>query len=208
MASTHTFPVTVHEYPSTRSDGRPEYAYEHGFPSPARRGALVFIGGLGDGPHGVPYVRAIAKSIAETRTEYSVFELRLASSYSAFGYGSLSKDVEDISAFVAYLRKTLGKEMIVLMGHSTGCQDCMAYANYGRYGNHRVDGFILQGPVSDREAITPTMEKKALDESVAYAAQLLAEGRGDEIMPREKLPGEFRGSPVSAYRWHSLAAVG
>ncbi|KAK3357359.1 hypothetical protein B0T25DRAFT_155665 [Lasiosphaeria hispida] len=205
----HTFPVTVHEYPSTRADGHPMYAYEHEVSSLApTRNALVFIGGLGDGPFGVPYARTIAKKAGLGTPGYSVFEVRLSSSFSGFGYGSLAKDVKEISAFVAYLRKTLDKDKIVLMGHSTGCQDCMEYADYEKYGNERVGGLILQGPVSDREALSPVVDAAVLKGYVEYAAARIAEGRGDEMMPKGRLPDTFKDSPLTAYRFHSLAAVG
>jgi pimeloyl-ACP methyl ester carboxylesterase len=51
--------------------------------------------------------------------DYSIWEFRMRSSYSGFGYSSLANDVEDVAALVQYLRG-LGKEKIVLMGSSTG----------------------------------------------------------------------------------------
>lgn len=111
------FPVTVHPYTSPTPYS---CAYELG--SSRAQNALVFIGGLGDGPHTVPYIRTIAKQLEFTKKlSYSVFELRMTSSFSAFGYSRLSDDVKDISALVRYLRG-IGKRKIVLMGHSTGCQ--------------------------------------------------------------------------------------
>jgi len=75
------------------------------------------------------------------------------SSYTGFGFSSLANDAEDLAAFVAYLRQT-GKKKVVVMGHSTGlhpfppllevcvclfvdlihdsrpgCQDCLEYTN-------------------------------------------------------------------------------
>jgi len=202
------FPVTVHPYPSTRPDGRPRAAYEYG---PPARNALIFIGGLGDGPFDVPYIRTIASKLTSENLPYSVFEICLSSAYSAFGYGSLAQDIEDIAALVRYLRAAgQGREKIVLMGHSTGCQDCMEYAAKGEEG---VDGFVLQGSVSDREAIVLAAEgveggMEVLRESVSVAEGMVSDGRGEEVVPAEKLPEEWRGSPITAYRWNSLAAKG
>lgn len=111
------FTVRVHPYDSpTRSS----CAYEIG-PATARN-ALVFIGGLTDGPHTVPSVHAVSKKLEEAKDlSYSVFEFRMRSSFIGFGISSLANDVADISALVKYLRG-LGKEKIVLSGHSTGCQ--------------------------------------------------------------------------------------
>lgn len=111
-----TFNVTVHPY---ASQVKHACAYELGSPA---KNALVFIGGLTDGPHTIPYIRTVAAKIeAATSIDYSVFEIRIRSSFDGFGFGRLAEDVEDISAVVKYLR-SLGKEKIVLMGHSTGCQ--------------------------------------------------------------------------------------
>lgn len=119
------FPVVVHPY---RSPIPRACAYElmcdPSRPSPSPKNAVVFIGGLGDGPHTVPYVRTIAQGLAaaEPALGYSVFEVRLSSSFSGYGFGSLGKDVEEVSALVKYLKEELGREKVVLMGHSTGCQ--------------------------------------------------------------------------------------
>lgn len=118
MADSKPFSVKVHPYPS--KEVRQACAYELG--SSSSRNALLFVGGLGDGPHTVPYIRTVAAKIeATTSLSYSVFEIRIRSSFSGFGWTSLANDVEDISAAVKYLR-SIGKEKIVLMGHSTGSQ--------------------------------------------------------------------------------------
>lgn len=119
MSTTTPFTVKVHPY---RSAVQGSCAYEIGESS--NPNALVFIGGLGDGPHSVPYVRVVAQHLEQARDlGYSMFELRLRSSFTAFGTSSLQNDVADISALVKYLR-SIGKQKIVLLGHSTGCQVC------------------------------------------------------------------------------------
>ncbi|KAL2024432.1 hypothetical protein VTK56DRAFT_8243 [Thermocarpiscus australiensis] len=227
------YPVNVHSYlpsfsltPSTPA--RPVQTYEHLLPSspgsppphPEPENALVFIGGLGDGPHTVPYVRKLAARLASLR--YAVFEARLSSAFTGYGYGSLAQDVREMADLVRYLRRELGKKSVVLMGHSTGCQDCLEYAakwkeccrNVGGNGGKeeeeevRVDGFILQGPVSDREAILMGEDKGEVEESLRVAEGLVREGRGAEVMRQAAMPAGWRSSPVTAYRWWSLAGVG
>jgi len=130
----------------------------------------------------------------------------------AFGTGDLARDVEDIRALVRYLRGR-GKERIVLLGHSTGCQDGVAFANSvcgdgegKRGGDEDVDGFILQGPVSDREALGMVMAENDIRESVAWAEDRIKQGKGrEEMMPWRWMPAGFRDGPVTAYRWWSLA---
>lgn len=111
------FPVVVHPFPSRT---RKNCAYELG--DPVSPNAIVFIGGLKDGPHTTPYIWTVAKRLQEAgHLGYSVFEIRMRSSFTGFGTGSLKRDVEDISSLVTYLRGR-GKQKIILFGHSTGCQ--------------------------------------------------------------------------------------
>lgn len=80
----------------------------------------------------------------------------------------------------------------------------MEYANYAKHHNEPVDGFILQAPVSDREALDdffPTWR-----DSLADAEKLIAEGKKDHLMPVDKVPEVF--SPITAYRFWSLVAPG
>jgi pimeloyl-ACP methyl ester carboxylesterase len=121
--SDEPFPVIVHPFPSKT---RRSCAYELG--DTKSRNAIIFIGGLTDGPHTTPYIWYVAKKLEEsTNLSYSVFEFRMRSSYRGFGSSSLSNDVEDISSLVKYLRGR-GKEKIVLFGHSTGTQVCKSLA--------------------------------------------------------------------------------
>jgi hypothetical protein len=84
--------------------------------------ALVFVGGLFDGPHTVPYIRAVAERMHEQLPDWSIFEVRLNSSFGQWGSSSLREDVREIGEVVKYLRERLGRERVVLMGHSTGSQ--------------------------------------------------------------------------------------
>ncbi|KAF2441633.1 DUF1749-domain-containing protein [Karstenula rhodostoma CBS 690.94] len=128
------------------------------------------------------------------------------SSYTGFGYSSLSNDVQDISALVSYLR-TLGKEKIVLCGASTGCQDCLEYTDHEKHKSAPVDGYILLSPVSDRQTAGLLMSPEDLERSNRNAQGMIAEGREKDAMPTALLPFIFT-SPVTAYRWNSLAAKG
>lgn len=220
MASPAPFPVTVHPYPSPTPNS---CAYERG--QPTARNALVFVGGLTSGPHATD-LTLLAKTLESSASSYSLWEFRMRSSYSGFGYSSLANDVEDTAALVKYLR-SLGKEKIVLIGASTGTptpiprpsqanltnpgsQDCLAYANHHRHQPDQapaVDGYILTSPISDRECTFLFMSPEELDKSVQVAKAMIDDGRQAVPMPVEALPPIFA-TPVTAYRWHSLAARG
>ncbi|KXX74294.1 hypothetical protein MMYC01_208559 [Madurella mycetomatis] len=199
MAST-PFPVTVHPFSSPTPNA---CAYERG---PSARNAFVFIGGLTDGPHTAD-VNFLATMLEQSpQVNYSLWEFRMRSSFSGFGYSSLANDVEDIAALVQYLRG-IGKEKIVLMGISTGCQDCLEYTDREKYQTPPVDGYILQSPVSDREAALLFMSPDILSRSLEVAKEMIESGRNGDPMPRDLLPPIFT-TPITAYRWHSLAAEG
>jgi hypothetical protein len=70
---------------------------------------------------------------------------------------------------------------------------------------HRVDGYILQGPVSDREAIGGLMTPEELQKSIKAAEKLSPQ----TLVPLEFLPEDMaQDSAVRASRWLSLAAYG
>ncbi|KAK0646509.1 hypothetical protein B0T16DRAFT_458422 [Cercophora newfieldiana] len=206
-----TINIKAHLYPSPVRPDRPRAAYEYQFPSPSspkHSNALIFLPGLGDAPFEVPYVQTLARHLAATNSSYSVFEINLSSAGSAFGYSSLADDVRDVAALVRYLKDKEGRERVVVMGHSTGCQDCLEYASRTGGDVMEVDGYVLQGPVSDREAIGLGVGEGELKGGLEVAEGLVKSGKGGEVLSRGLLPEEWRGSPVTAYRWWSLAGVG
>jgi hypothetical protein len=115
------YSVRVHPFKSPTSHS---CAYEYTAKEFAPN-ALIYIGGLTSGPQTTNLVLNV-DSVLETmavrdKIFYSVFEFRMRSSYTGFGYSSLKNDVEDISALVAYLRGPgMCKQKVVLMGSSTG----------------------------------------------------------------------------------------
>lgn len=86
-------------------------------------------------------------------------------------------------------------------------QDCVEYTNYAKHKNEAVDGFILQGPVSDREAVSLVTRPEEVEASLATARGMIQAGKEDDIMPREQVAHIFR-SPMTAYRWNSLLCPG
>ncbi|ERS99090.1 uncharacterized protein SPSK_04438 [Sporothrix schenckii 1099-18] len=202
------FSVIVHPFDSpTRHSCAYELVTAN---SVGARHALVFIGGLTDGPHTTPYIRTIAHQLATSDAAkdlgYSVFELRMSSSFHGYGFKRLTDDVADLSALVTHLKDNLGRDKIVFLGHSTGCQDQMAYAKAMKAGTSpEVSGFILQGPVSDRECLVPYFKPGEHDMTVAATEGMIKEGKADVIVPPEYMP-EMITAPHSAYRWHSLVS--
>lgn len=178
-------------------------AFEHGVPGESRVHTIIFIGGLGDGLLTVPYTTHLAKILPES---WSLVEVLLGSSYAGWGVSSLDSDVKELSACVAYFRSLRPRGRIVLLGHSTGCQDIIHYLISA--GNPPdIDGGILQAPVSDRECMALLLPPNILDESVNMAREYVEDGRGDDVLPL-KMTGSLFQTPVSAKRWLSLASPG
>lgn len=81
----------------------------------------------------------------------------------------------------------------------------MEYADYAKHNNPPVDGFIMQGPVSDREAFEPV--EPHIQAGLSLAEEWIAQGKANDCLPRDKVPREL-GAPLSAYRLKSLIAKG
>lgn len=78
---------------------------------------------------------------------------------------------------------------------------------YTKHKEDPVDGFIMQGPASDRESIEDFVKPAWLKESLEHAEKLISAGKETEAMPKDLVPSFFS-TPMTAYRWHSLAAKG
>lgn len=136
----------------------------------------------------------------------------LSSSYSGFGTSSLSRDAKELGQCVEYFRSLGDKakeRKVVIMGHSTGSQDCMEYAVGKESGRRpRVDGLVLQGCVSDREALKEHLGKKEYERIIDLAKEYITSGRSEDIIPafREGIKVYGR-APVTAYRWNSFLSA-
>lgn len=193
---------TLHQYCPTLT------AFEFGTPAP---NVVVFVGGLGDGLLTVPYVPPLSKAIAKVEG-WSLLQALITSSHIGWGTGSLKRDVKELGKLLLYLRSEAGgsRKKVVLVGHSTGCQDAIHYLlDTEKQGNPatRLNGAVLQAPVSDREAISPLFpEKKELASLVKEANERISNNEGDTLMPDSVRRALFN-TPVSAYRFHSLVSV-
>jgi hypothetical protein len=91
----------------------------------AQQNILVWVGGLGDRITSVDYTIILALSLP---SNWTLISLGLSSEGSGWGTGSLKRDSEEIAEFVQYWKNSIAdSNKVVLMGHSTGCQDAMEY---------------------------------------------------------------------------------
>ena len=164
------------------------------------------MGGLTDGLLGVPYAQRLAKHLDSL--EVSTVQPLLSSSHAGWGLSSLDRDAEELHALAGHLAEHLDSQGIVLMGHSTGCQDSVRYA--ARYAAAARDGaaaapllgVVLQAPVSDREWLATQPDTA---ERLRRAEAMVAAGEGEEVCFRAV---DIDGAAVSARRFYSLAGRG
>ncbi|KAF9739586.1 hypothetical protein PMIN06_006970 [Paraphaeosphaeria minitans] len=197
-------------------------AFEHRLPPPnttcsvpsssAPQNTILFIGGLGDAPLTVRYPTLLARTLP---SHWTVAEVTLTSSAAGWGTSTLSRDAAELEKCVAYFKWLRPDGNIVLMGHSTGCQDVMEYV-VGASCSSRptIQGAILQAAVSDREgwgAIVAGDEalEKSLEDTIALATSYVSRGDADAILPKKgNKVLEMFDIPCTAYRAHSLLVEG
>ncbi|KAK4283635.1 hypothetical protein QN277_000564 [Acacia crassicarpa] len=158
---------------------------------------VIFIGGLTDGFLATAYLEPLA--IALDREKWSLVQFLMSSSYSGYGTSSLQQDAKELDQLINYLINKEDSEGVVLLGHSTGCQDIVHYMGTNAACSRAVRAAILQAPVSDREYRATLPETASM---IDLAANLIREGRGSELMPREA----DSSAPINAYRYHSLCS--
>ncbi|CAI5462927.1 unnamed protein product [Closterium sp. Yama58-4] len=170
---------------------------------------VIILGGLTDGLLPTQYTARLASSLAAAH--WSLLQTQLSSSYFGYGAASLEQDTTEIDELIAYIIKRYQASEVVLVGHSTGCQDIVAYLKSAK-ATHRstVKAAILQAPTSDRECMEEQAREggkeaeEAFEEMKRAAQAMVAGGRGAEMMPRSADPL----APITAYRFHSLACTG
>lgn len=158
----------------------------------------ILVGGLSDGLMPVPYTGLLESSLPEG---CSLVQPVLSSSYTGFGHGSLDRDVAELEDLFRYLHAHHSAESFSIVGHSTGCQDAVAFmAGADEEWRNRVRLVALQAPVSDREG---PMTEPLYEERIAIARGLVAEDKGQEMMPREAF-----WAPITGQRFLDLQQVG
>ncbi|OCT45774.1 hypothetical protein CLCR_01666 [Cladophialophora carrionii] len=129
----------------------------------------------------------------------------------------LRQQVEEIAMAISYIRDTITQSPtapVVLMGHSTGCQDSFHYLVSPVSPSPRrpdISGAILQAPVSDREAILHELEtnpsaKADYDATLAIIKTTPVEKYKTTILPMDLTKSLFGPSPVSISRFLSLVS--
>lgn len=104
---------------------------------------VVLIGGLGDNILTLPYLAELNEFLKSRQISLVIPQLR---SMPLFTITPIESDIDDISDVVENIESP-----VVLIGHSTGCNDILLYIE--RSMHYNVIGVVLQAPVSDTEAM-------------------------------------------------------
>ncbi|KAF2140685.1 uncharacterized protein K452DRAFT_288778 [Aplosporella prunicola CBS 121167] len=177
-------------------------AFEHGKDNQADNPhTLLWIGGLNDGLLTVSYATALAHTLPPN---WSLVQVLLSSANKGWGTSSLKQDARELAQCVKYFQERRPGAKIVLMGHSTGCQDCMEYlVGEGHAERPAVQAVILQSPVSDREALAEEFPPDKLNSSIKLAQEWVKSNRGNDVLPNSATAPL---TPVTANRWLSLCS--
>lgn len=156
--------------------------------------ALVLIPGLTDGMMTMSYTHALNSSLLSI--DYSLVQVNLSTSFCQFGLHSLETDVQELTLIIQYLKEQLHFNKLILLGHSTGCQDVLSLLRHSPAAAS-VTAIILQGAVSDRDGMV-------LDDTTPG---LLREARdlADKGCPGRLLSDLYCDAPITAERFLSLA---
>ncbi|KAF3615694.1 hypothetical protein FXO37_35399 [Capsicum annuum] len=109
-----------------------------------------------------------------------------------FTRGSQKLDATELDQLISYLINKEDSEGVVLLGHSTGCQDIVYYMRTNAACSRAVRAAILQAPVSDREYKATLPDTASM---IDLASNMISEGRESELMPREANPD----APITAF---------
>lgn len=167
---------------------------------------LVWVGGMGDTVGSVAYPFTLAQSLGP---KWCLVTCSLSSAGLGWGVRSIATDAEEMAKIISYLKEKRPGGKIVIMGHSTGCQDCMEYTvGKGAEGRPSVDGVILQAPVSDREALENELPKDFKLEADQLALKMCRGGLDKDAMPNRLTKPVFGRLAISARRWVDVSSPG
>ncbi|SMR55361.1 unnamed protein product [Zymoseptoria tritici ST99CH_3D1] len=165
---------------------------------------VLWVGGMYDTLHATLYPFSIAQALGPT---WTLVTASLGSAGLGWGVGSIERDAKDMSKIITYLKERRPGGKIVIMGHSTGCQDCMEYL-VGKGADKRpaVDGIILQAPVSDREALDNELPAAFKQEADQLALKMCREKQSRDSMPNRLTKPVFGRIAITAQRWLDVSS--
>ena len=165
--------------------------------------AFVAVGGLSCGLLFAKYLHPLCDALCQKG--YDFVQPLLSSSLTGWGCVGISNDADELQMLLRKLRQLYGYDDVVILGHSTGCQDAVMYARKCCVDpqSPRLSAVILQGPVSDREFLRmfPTTEER-----IQLCKDMIARGEQRNVAFVFEEFGDR--VPITAERWLNLAGIG
>jgi ankyrin repeat protein len=162
---------------------------------------VICIGGLTDGLNACPWIFKLS-STCQT-LGWNVIQPLLSSSYLGYGTGSLARDTQEITELINHLVTEHSCEQVVLVGHSTGCQNAIHFLRHAPlHVRSRVVAVALQAPVSDQEA----GEMEAGQEGYLQHARQEVQTHGESACEHILMPLHMHYSPITVSRFMALNA--
>jgi pimeloyl-ACP methyl ester carboxylesterase len=175
---------------------------------------LLFVGGMFDNFRGTSYVDELAEVLRPS--SWKVCHIQLSSASRNFGHFNLGRDVEEIETCLDFIRSTpaigTADSKIVLIGHSTGCQDCLTYTySSSKSPRPQIQGVILQAAVSDREGALKAISsnpdiKSRYDKCFDLISKTAKVEQKTTILPMHWTTPLFGPAPMSIPRFLSLVS--
>ncbi|KAL2423962.1 hypothetical protein ABEF95_010631 [Exophiala dermatitidis] len=180
---------------------------------------LLFVGGMYDVFRSPSYIEDLAALFPRDihGQKWRVMHVQLSSSGKCFGLYDLDRDVDEISTAITFIRTEITHSPtspVVLMGHSTGCQDLLHYLiSPVKSDRPTISGAIFQAPVSDREALLLDMSTDPATRQSYQTCLSIAESTPPEHHKTTILPLHFSRqcmgpAPLTIARFLSLASPG
>ncbi|KAL2393998.1 hypothetical protein ABEF93_001842 [Exophiala dermatitidis] len=190
--------------------------------STAPTNVLLFVGGMYDVFRSPSYIEDLAALFPRDipGQKWRVMHVQLSSSGKCFGLYDLDRDVDEISIAITFIRTQITHSPtspIVLMGHSTGCQDLLHYLvspiKTSSGDRPTISGAIFQAPVSDREALlldmsTDPATRQSYETCLAIAESTPPEHHKTTILPLHFSRQCMGPAPLTVSRFLSLASPG
>lgn len=178
---------------------------------PSSSVALILVAGLSGGLLSLPYTEPLADKLSHSNI--SLIMPLLSSSYHGYGTSTLAMDAQELTMLLRHCCSKLNLQQLILMGHSTGCQDVMTLMMQGFADDpcllHRIKGIILQGPASDRqymESLSMMHPSNPLPGWIEHCRRALSQGNSDELLPMSPTRVLGHHVPMTVERFYSLAS--
>ena len=160
---------------------------------------VICIWGLTDGFNACPWISPLASVCQENG--WNLLQPLLSSSYQGYGTGSLVRDTIELTYFIEHLVSNHSCEQVVLVGHSTGCQNCVHFLRHAPSSvKCRIVAVALQAPVSDQEA--GEMEENQ-EEYLRHAREEVSI-YGESACEKILMPMHMHYSPITVSRFMAL----